>query len=413
MLLLSNGIIHTRADQGVIENGHILIDGERISAVGAGPAPTGFVPGPEDRVADLNGRTVTPGLIDAHCHIGLFNDGYDPGAEDGNEITDPVTPQLRAIDGVYHEDRCFAEALTHGVTTVLTGPGSANVLAGTFALLHTSGRDIDQMLIEPAVAMKAALGENPKRNYGHDNKAPATRMATAAILREALFKAREYADACNDEEIDDPEFNFKAEAMRPLLDGSLPLKIHAHRADDILTAIRIANEFGLTYTIEHCTEGYHVVEQLKEAYTAGLRPGSGLGQPGRGRLLGVIAGPLLIGRGKPELVHADLRNPLILAAAGIPLAIMSDHPENPVNHLPVYAALAVREGMPAATALGSITDQAAVLCGVGDRLGRLAPGYLADISVFSGDPLDTRSRAELVLIAGKTAWQRDTGLLQL
>ncbi len=303
--------------------------------------------------------------------------------------------------------------MTHGVTTVLTGPGSANVLAGTFALLHTSGRDIDQMLIEPAVAMKAALGENPKRNYGHDNKAPATRMATAAILREALFKAREYADACNDEEIDDPEFNFKAEAMRPLLDGSLPLKIHAHRADDILTAIRIANEFGLTYTIEHCTEGYHVVEQLKEAYTAGLRPGSGLGQPGRGRLLGVIAGPLLIGRGKPELVHADLRNPLILAAAGIPLAIMSDHPENPVNHLPVYAALAVREGMPAATALGSITDQAAVLCGVGDRLGRLAPGYLADISVFSGDPLDTRSRAELVLIAGKTAWQRDTGLLQL
>ncbi len=413
MLLLSNGIINTRAGQGVIEAGHVLIDGERIVSVGPGAAPGGFQPGAADQVVKLDGRTVTPGLIDAHSHVGLFNDGYDPNSEDGNEATDPVTPHLRAIDGIYHADRCFREALTHGITTVMTGPGSANVLAGTFALLHTDGRDIDQMLIQPAAAMKAALGENPKRNYGHDNKTPATRMATAAILREALFKAREYDTACKSEDFDDPEFNFKAESLRPVLNGSLPLKIHVHRADDILTAIRIANEFGLTYSLEHCTEGYHVVEQLKEAYEAGLRPGTGCGQPGSGRLLGVIAGPLMIGRGKPELVHADLRNPVALAAAGIPLAIMSDHPENPVNYLPVYAALAVREGMPVDAALAAITDQAAVLCGAGDRLGRLAPGFLADIAVFSGDPLDARTKVELVLINGRTAWLRAEGSSKL
>lgn len=407
MLLLSNGTIHTRTEQGVIASGHVLVDGERIIAVGAGPTPAGFQPGLDDQVIDITGFTVTPGLIDAHCHVGLFNDGYDPESDDGNEATDPVTPQMRALDGIYHEDRCFAEALAHGVTTVMTGPGSANVLAGTFTLMHTAGDSADQMAICPSAAMKAALGENPKRNYGRDNKAPATRMGTAALLREALFKAADYTAARLDEERDDPEFNLKDEALMPVLDGRLPLKIHVHRADDILTAVRIANEFGLSYTLDHCTEGYRVAGQLKAAFEAGRQPGCGVGEPGRGRLLGIIAGPLLIGRGKPELVHADLRNPRELAATGIPLALMSDHPENPVHYLPVYAALAVREGMPEEAAFAAITDQAACLCGVGDRLGRLKKGFLADIAIFNGHPLDTRSLAECVLIAGRVAWCRE------
>lgn len=413
MLLLSNGIIHTRTGQGVIAAGHILVDGERIAAVGPGPAPAGFVPGPGDEVINLHGLTVTPGLIDAHSHVGLFNDGYDPEHDDGNEATDPITPHLRALDGIYHEDRCFREALAHGVTTVMTGPGSANVLAGTFALMHTAGDSADQMAITASAAMKAALGENPKRNYGRDNKSPATRMATAALLREALFKAADYVAARRDEERDDPEFNLKDEALMPVLEGRLPLKIHVHRADDILTAIRIANEFGLSYTLDHCTEGYRVAGQLRAAYEAGQAPGCGVGKPGCGRLLGIIAGPLIIGRGKPELVHADLRNPRELAATGIPLALMSDHPENPVQYLPVYAALAVREGMPEEAALAAITDQAAQLCGAGDRLGRLAEGFLADIAVFSGHPLDTRSLAECVLVAGKVAWRRSGGSAEL
>lgn len=406
MLLLTNGIIHTRTAQGVIDSGHVLIDGERIAAVGAGPAPDGFQAGPGDRVVDLGGLTATPGLIDAHSHIGLFNDGYDPDSDDGNEATDPLTPQLRALDGIYHEDRCFGEALSHGITAAMTGPGSANVLAGTFAFVHMAGNSADGMAISPSAAMKAALGENPKRNYGRDNKTPATRMATAALLREALFKASHYAEARKDEERDDPDFNLKDEALIPVIEGRLPLKFHVHRSDDILTAVRIASEFGLSYTLDHCTEGYRVVAQLKAAYEAGLEPGAGTGQAGRGRLLGIIAGPLIMGRGKPELAHADLRNPRELAAAGIPLALMSDHPENPIHYLPVYAALAVREGMPEEAALAAITDQAALLSGAGGQLGRLAEGYLADISIFSGHPLDTRSLAECVLIAGQTVWQR-------
>jgi imidazolonepropionase-like amidohydrolase len=406
MLLLVNGTILTQTTQGNITSGYVLIDGSKIVAVGAGTAPDGYTPAPEDLIIDVSGKVLLPGLIDAHNHVGLFDDGLDMEGDDGNEITDPITPQLRAIDGIYHADRCFIEALSHGITTVMTGPGSANVIGGQFALLNTFGESTDQMAQIPIAAMKAALGENPKRCYSKENKSPATRMATAALLREAFFKATEYRDLINNPDCDDPDFDLKWESMQPVLDGSLPLKIHAHRADDILTAIRIANEFGLSYTIDHCTEGYLIVDQLKKIFLAGQEEDCGIGNHGKGRLLGIVAGPLIIDRSKPELVKAELRNPAIISAAGIPVALMSDHPANPVQYLPVYAALAVREGMSEAAALSAITDSAARLCGVGNRLGRLAENYQADIAVFSGHPLDTRSVADIVVVKGKVVFQR-------
>lgn len=406
MLLLVNGTILTQSPHGVLSPGYVLIDGSKILAVGVGSAPEGFIQAPDDQIIDVSGQVVSPGLIDAHDHVGLFNDGLDMEGDDGNEDTDPITPHLRAIDGIYHADRCFVEARSHGITAVMTGPGSANVIGGQFALLNTAGKSTDHMALTPVAAMKAAMGENPKRCYSKENKTPSTRMATAALLREALFKAIEYRDLKVDPECDDPDFDLKWESMLPVLDGRLPMKIHAHRADDILTAVRVANEFGLSYTLDHCTEGYLIADQLKEIYLAGQSPECGIGTRGLGRLLGVVVGPLMIDRSKPELAKAELYNPAILSATGIPLALMSDHPCSPVQYLSVYAALAVREGMSEEAALSAITNTAAHLCGAGDRLGRLAEGYQADVAVFSGHPLDNRSVAELVIISGKIVYRR-------
>lgn len=406
MLLITNGTVLTRTSRGILSPGYLLIDGNRIAAVGPGPAPDGFMPTPDDQVIDVTGQYVLPGLIDAHDHVGLFNDGLDMEGDDGNEMTDPVSPHLRAIDGIYHADRCFSEALAHGITAVMTGPGSANVIGGQFAFLNTAGNSTDEMALMPVAAMKAAMGENPKRVYSKESKTPSTRMATAALLREALFKSIEYRDQQMDPERDAPDFDLKWESMKPVLDGSLPLKIHAHRADDILTAVRIANEFGLAYTLDHCTEGYLIAEQLKTIYLAGQAEDCGKGNRGRGRLLGIIAGPLLADRSKPELAKAGLQNPVVLSATGIPLALMTDHPVNPVQYLPVSAAMAVRAGMPEEAALSAMTDSAALLCGVGDRLGRLAEGFQADVAVFSGHPLDTRSTAGMVIVNGQIAFRR-------
>ncbi len=407
MLLISNGTILTRTELGVISQGHVLVEGDRIVKVGNGPWPEAFQPGQDDQVVDATGLFVSPGLIDAHNHVGLFDDSLAMEGSDGNEMTDPVTPHMRAIDGIYHADRCFQEALAHGVTAVMTGPGSANVIGGQFALMSTAGESTDEMALIPVAAMKAAFGENPKRVYGREKKSPATRMATAAILREALFKATEYRKKKKGTDSDKNGFDMKWEAMLPVLDGTLPLKIHAHRADDILTAVRVANEFGLTYTLDHCTEGYLIADQLKRVYEEGLTPDCGIGQTGRGRLKGIIAGPLISDRSKPELQNADLENPVVLSRTGIPLALMTDHPVNPIQYLPVAVAMAVRAGMPEEAALASITDSAALLCGAGDILGRLKEGYQADMVLFDGHPLDTRTRAKQVFVKGRTVFARD------
>ncbi len=412
MLLIHHANILTMAGT-VLQPGYILIDPPSIKAIGAGDPPQSLLEGCAGQVMDAAGGWLMPGIIDAHCHIGLFNDGLAVEGDDGNEMTDPVTPQLQAIDGIFQDDRCFSEARAAGVTSVMTGPGSANVLAGRFALLRTAGRTVEAMTINPAAAMKAAFGENPKRIYGHKEKAPSTRMATAAILRETLVKVARYRDekqrqaalVQKDQTAATFERDLRWEALLPVICGEQLLKIHAHRTDDILTAIRIANEFGLRYTLDHCTEGYLIADILAETYREGQKPGHGCGQPGLGRLAGVIVGPLISDRSKPELARASLENPAVLAAAGIPVAIMTDHPVLPIQYLPVSAAIAVRAGMSEEQALAAITINAARLCDASAELGSLEVGKLADLALFDGHPFDFRSKTQLVCIRGEVVFR--------
>lgn len=422
MLMIIHARILTMAGD-TFESGFIAIDPPLIKALGAGDPPAEWLADPACQVVDACGAWLLPGLIDAHCHIGLFDDGLTLEGDDGNEGTDPVTPHLQAIDGIYQEDRCFSEALAAGVTTVMTGPGSANVIGGRFALLHTAGRTVEDMAIRRLAAMKAALGENPKKHYGRKDRTPSTRMGSAALLRESLSQAVHYrqekqrinhqnrqvqpdqagadssrAGAQLATAVQTPDA--RKEALLAVLDGSMLMKIHAHRSDDILTAVRIASEFGLRYTLEHCTEGYRIADILARTYREGLAEGYGCGIPGQGRLEGVITGPLLSDRSKPELVHAEIRNPAILAAAGIPVAIMTDHPVIPEQYLSVSAAVACREGMDETLALAAITSTAARLIGADDLIGTLEPGKQADIVLFSGHPFDFRTRVLRVWLGG-------------
>jgi imidazolonepropionase-like amidohydrolase len=398
-----------------ISSGYLVIDDDRIIAVGSGELPTDLAKD-AGQTLDLDGAWVMPGLIDAHCHVGLFNDGIGKEGEDGNEESDPVTPQLLATDGIYSEDRCFGEALEAGVTTVLTGPGSANVFSGQFALLHTAGRRVETMTIRRQAALKAALGENPKAVHGPKDRSPATRMATAAVIRSALLKAIRYQDkiaraeasiAKGKDDAELPDLDLRWEALLPALRGEMTVKFHAHRADDILTAVRVANEFGLRYTLDHCTEGYRIADLLAEEFKLGQQAGHGSGQPGRGRLVGVIVGPILSDRSKPELRQAEVRNAAVLAAAGLPVAIMTDHPVIPIQYLALSAAIAMRAGLPEELALAAITTTAARLAGIDSDLGSLEAGKLADLAVFSGHPFDYRTQTLRVLISGRTVWARE------
>ena len=423
MNIITHARLITMDADGVIEDGFLAWEGDRISALG----PMSNLP-PEVNLSsgtriDAQGRRILPGFIDAHSHIGLFDDSLDFEGDDGNEETDPVTPQLRALDGIHNGDVCFREAYEGGVAIVMTGPGSGNVLGGQFALIRTYERTVDRAVLVAPSAQKAALGENPKRVYGKDNKAPATRMGTAGILRDTLFKASDYRDklreyeerkeeydearAKGEEDLPDapdkPEFDFISESLIPVLEAKIPLKIHAHRQDDILTAIRICNEFGLIYTLEHCTEGHLIADILGDEYREGL--GQGRGTAGRegsgGRLLGVIVGPVLGDRSKPELSNMTIRNAAVLKEEGLPVAIMTDHPCVPEQYLALSAAIAVRGGMKEEDALAAITKEAARIAGIEDRFGSLAVGKHADFSLFSGDPLDPRSCVELFVGGGQ------------
>jgi imidazolonepropionase-like amidohydrolase len=342
---------------------------------------------------DANKGYVLPGLIDAHSHIGMWEDAVGFEGDDGNESTDPVTPHLRAIDAVYHADRAFVEAYESGVTTVVTGPGSANVIGGQFAALKTYGRSVDEMVLKHPVAMKVAFGENPKTVYNEKHQAPMTRMATAAILRESLFKAKEYKELWDNynkepEELDKPEFDFKLEALLQVLNKEIPLKAHAHRADDIMTAVRIAKEFDVNITLDHCTEGYLIKEILAET-----------GLP-------AIVGPMLTDRSKIELRNQNLKTPAILSKQGIKIAIMTDHPCVPVQHLCLCAAIAAREGMDEKQALRAITINPAEIIGISDRVGSLQKGKDADIVIYDGKPLELKSQVQKTIINGAIVYER-------
>ena len=382
-MLIINGAVHTM-DGPVIKNGYVAIKGSKIARVGPmEDCPKSW----EGEVFDAQGEHICPGFIDAHCHLGMFGDALGFESDDGNEETDPCTPHLRAIDGVNPLDRCFSEARAAGVTTVLTGPGSANPVSGQFAALKTDGRWVDAMVVRAPAAMKLALGENPKQVYHDRDETPVTRMATAAIIRENLRKAVEYGEkmdrAARDEDADPPDYDAKLEALLPVVRGELPVHIHAHRADDIATGVRIAREFGLRCVIVHGTEGHLIPDLLAR------------------EKIPVITGPALGDRSKPELANMTLENPALLRRAGVEVAICTDHPETPIALLPFCAAMAARAGMDEEEALAAITINAACIAGAGDRLGSLSPGKDADIVVMDGHPFHWRSRAVHVLLDGR------------
>ena len=320
MLLIKNGHIKTMAGPD-LENGCVLIDDNgKIAAVDV------QIDAPGAQVIDAQGRLVTPGCVDAHCHIGLDNEGMGWEGHDYNEIVDPLTPHLRAIDSINPQDEAFGLAVQGGVTSACTGPGSANVVGGTFVAIKLTGIRVDKMIIKNPLAMKCAFGENPKRCYGQGaKKSPMTRMGVAALLRELLFKTKRYME--DKENGKNPSFDMKLEAMIPVLKGDIPLKAHAHRADDILTAIRIAKEFGVKITLDHCTEGAIIAEELAEEG------------------LSAFVGPSLGSKSKIELRNKSFTTPAVLHHAGVPISIITDAPVIPLQYLPMCAGLAVKSGL--------------------------------------------------------------------
>jgi len=388
MLLIKNARIITMAGREY-NGGYIAVKDGKIAAIGDSAVEAeGLISAGCDKIIDAKGNYVLPGLIDAHCHVGMWEDAVGFEGDDGNEMTDPVTPHLRAIDAVYHADRAFTEAREAGITTVVTGPGSANVIGGQFAALKTYGASVDDMLLRHPVAMKVAFGENPKTVYHEKRQSPTTRMATAAILRESLMKAREYQQMLDDyerdkENFDKPDYDIKLEALLMVLRREIPVKAHAHRSDDILTALRIAREFGLKMTIEHCTEGHLITDILYREKVP------------------VITGPFLTDRSKIELRNQSSKTPGILSKAGIKTAIMTDHPVTPVQYLPLCAAIAVKEGMDEYEAMKAITINAAEITGISDRVGSLEPGKDADIIIMDGPPLELKTRVLYTIINGQ------------
>ena len=414
MFICKNARIVTMDERGVIENGFVGIEQGRIARLGA------MTEYDEDEslheVLSLDGAWVLPGFIDSHSHLGLFDDGLDFEGDDGNEDTDPITPQIRGIDGIFNADQCFREAYEAGVSLVMTGPGSGNVMGGQFAVLRTYEKTVERAVVNAFAAQKAALGENPKRVYGKDNKTPATRMGSAALLRDVLYRARDYdkkwllydkraaaySEDRDEEEPEAPDFDLQLDSLRMLLHGEVPLKIHAHRQDDILTAVRLCNEFGLCYSLDHCTEGHLIADVLCEEYLAGQKDGRGTGncvQAG-GRLLGVIVGPIICDRAKPELANLSLRAAATMKKAGLPVCIMTDHPCVPQQYLALSASLTVKGGMSVSDALASITIEPARLLGLEDEYGSLRVGKIADLTVFSEDPFSYRSRVRLFVGGG-------------
>ena len=381
MLCIKNGLIHD-AVSATPYVGDILVENGKITQI----LPANSCKDAET-VIDATGLNVYPGLVDAHSHLGL--DGYAIGFEgqDYNEMNDILTPQLRAIDGINPQDETLQLALEGGVTCVGTGPGSSNVLGGMFVAMKPFGRRIDDMIVKFPVAMKCAFGENPKRCYKDKNNY--SRMSTASKLREMLFKAREYQaklDAAAEDPSKKPAYDMKLEALLPVLRREIPLKAHAHRADDIFTAIRIAKEFGIKMTMDHCSEGHLVAEELaKEGFPA-------------------IVGPDLTSRNKIEVQNMSFKTAGVLNRAGVMVAITTDHPVSQIQTLPLCTGLAVKAGLPMEEGFRAITIYPAKICGVADRIGSLEVGKDADIAIFDGNPMEIFTRTLYTIINGEIVY---------
>ena len=396
MLVIIHGNIKTMEDREY-SDGYLRIEQGRITAIGNMSDMQecdleSMKAGDGTQVLDAKGNLVMPGIIEAHCHMGITEEKKGMEGDDCNETVDPVTPCLRAIDAINPMDDAFHDALKAGITAAMIGPGSSNVVGGQFAFIKTHGRCIDRMIVKAPAAMKVAFGENPKVNYSGQNISPVTRMSIAAKLREELSKAREYERKVNENPEQTPDFRY--ECWLPVLKGEIPLKAHAHRADDILTAIRIAKEFGLKMTLDHCSEGHLIIEELKEA-----------GFP-------AIVGPDMASRNKIEVRNMAFKTAGLLSSNGILTAVTTDHPVSKIQFLPICAGLAVKEGMSMEDGFRSITINAARICGVDDRMGSLAVGKDGDIAIYNGNPMEVFTRTLCTIIDGKIVYyDEECGLL--
>lgn len=386
-MLITNGKIITMEDKE-IENGYVKIKGRHIEEVGKMsdiPSISG-----KEKVLDVKGAWVLPGIIESHCHIGISEERIGMIGDDCNEGTTPVTPALRAIDAVNPMDAAFHDAIEAGITSVMVGPGSANVVGGQFLFMKTHGRCIDEMVVKNPAAMKVAFGENPKTCYGDKDEYPATRMGVAALLRKTLFEAAQYKKEKENGTLE--KIDFDMEPWLPVLNKEIPLKAHAHRADDIQTAIRIGKEFDLLMTLDHGTESHLVVEQVKAS-----------GYP-------VIVGPDLTSRSKPEVQNMNFKTNHILQENNVLFSIMTDHPVSMIQYLPLCAGMAVKKGLPMMEGLKSITINAARICGVEDRVGSLRKGKDADVAIFSGNPMEVFTKTLYTIIDGEVVYdyKKDT-----
>ncbi|MBN2725924.1 amidohydrolase [Candidatus Mcinerneyibacteriota bacterium] len=382
MILLKNGtVLDGRGKRR--EKCDVLVDHGKIKEIGAG-----LTTPPKCQVIDCSGMIVTPGFIDAHCHVGMWEESNEWAGSDGNEMTNPSTPHLRAIDAINPDDIAFKDACKAGITAVFTGPGSANVIGGQSVVIKTAGSSVvDELVVKDPAGLKMALGENPKRVYGvGKNQYPSTRMGNAAVMREAFYKAKNYLEKKKRGKKDPdkaPEFDLQNEVLASVLEGKLTARCHAHRFDDIITVIRIQKEFGFKLRIEHCTDGHKIAPYLAK------------------NKIDAIIGPSMSARVKEELKDITFSTAGILEKAGVKVAIMTDAPVIPIDYLPLMVGLARKNGLSEEGALKSVTLHAAEICDCADRIGSLEPGKDADIAVFDGDPFEMKSVCRLTLIDGK------------
>lgn len=395
MLYILGGKVVTM-EGPVWEKGYICVEDGKIRELGPmeDGAPFPLCGGSDVQIISALGCVVMPGLVEAHCHMGITEEKKGMEGDDCNETVNPITPYLRAVDAINPMDVAFDDAVRAGITSAMVGPGSANVVGGTFAFIKTHGRNIDDLVVKNPAAMKVAFGENPKVNYGEQQKSPATRMAIAAMLREELFKAASYYEK-RKKGLKPEEREFRYECWMPVFEGEIPLKAHVHRADDILTAIRIAKEFGLSLTLDHCSEGHLIADAVMES-----------GFP-------AIVGPDLASRNKIEVQNMAFKTVGILNEKGVKTAITTDHPVSLIQYLPICAGLAVKSGLKEEEALKSITIYPAQICGVDNRVGSLKKGKDADIAIFDGNPLAVATRTLCTLIEGKIVYREESFALPM
>ncbi|MCH5256192.1 MAG: amidohydrolase [Lachnospiraceae bacterium] len=390
MLTIVHGKIKTMADV-VYEDGFLQIENGKITAIGSmAECPLGKSENNDIQVINAKGNLVMPGIIEAHCHMGITEEKKGMEGDDCNESVDPITPYLRAIDAINPMDAAFDDALRAGITSAMIGPGSSNVVGGQFAFIKTHGRCIDNMIVKAPAAMKIAFGENPKVNFSGKDVSPATRMAIAAMLRQELFDAKQYYDKRKN---DNCPVDFRYECWVPVFEGKIPLKAHVHRADDILTAIRIAREYNLSMTLDHCSEGHLIAEEIKES-----------GFP-------AILGPDMASRNKIEVQNMAFKTAGILSQAGVQVAVTTDHPVSMIQFLPICAGLAVKSGLSEDEGFRAITINAAKICGVDDRVGSLEIGKDGDVVIFDGNPMEVFTKALCTIIEGKVVYTDENAKL--